>query len=248
MSYILDALRRADSERERGAVPSLHTMPAPAVVDDGDGDDDDTPRAKPWVWIAAGVSLGLLVPLAWQMFGRDDPPPSVALAPAPAAALPAAPPPALPPETAMTPAEPPSPPPLVDPAPARPATAPMHPAERHAAALEPPRAATKKGAPAETAAPAGENRTARPTPPPAKPASEGRIYAEHELPAEIRRDLPKVAVGGSIHSDNAADRILIINGGLYHEGDRLEPELTLDKIELKRAVLKFRGYRYAISY
>ena len=42
--------------------------------------------------------------------------------------------------------------------------------------------------------------------------------------------------------------MLIINGQIYHEGDKLSPELTLQQIQLRSAVLSFRGYRYAISY
>ena len=37
MSYILDALRRADAERERGAVPGLHAQPVPPVSADAAG-------------------------------------------------------------------------------------------------------------------------------------------------------------------------------------------------------------------
>ena len=33
MSYILDALRRADAERSRGAVPSLHAQGLPADLE-----------------------------------------------------------------------------------------------------------------------------------------------------------------------------------------------------------------------
>ena len=38
MSYILDALRRADAERERGAVPSLHAQQSSSLP------SDDEPR------------------------------------------------------------------------------------------------------------------------------------------------------------------------------------------------------------
>ena len=51
MSYILDALRRADAERERGAVPGLHSQPvaAPETI--------ATPARRRW-------PLGLAVALA----------------------------------------------------------------------------------------------------------------------------------------------------------------------------------------
>jgi len=57
-----------------------------------------------------------------------------------------------------------------------------------------------------------------------------------------------VAVGGASYSESPASRMLIINGQIYHEGDKLTPELTLQQIQLRNAVLSFRGYRYAISY
>ena len=43
MSYILEALRKADAERERGAVPDIHTQPLFAS-------DRDEPAARPrWI-------------------------------------------------------------------------------------------------------------------------------------------------------------------------------------------------------
>jgi general secretion pathway protein B len=68
------------------------------------------------------------------------------------------------------------------------------------------------------------------------------------LPDDIRRDLPKIAVGGSIYSDSSASRFVIVNGQLYHEGDSVAPDLVLQQIKLKSAVLVFRGYRYGITF
>ena len=45
-----------------------------------------------------------------------------------------------------------------------------------------------------------------------------------------------------------ANRILIINGQVLHEGDRIAPELVLEQIRLKAAVLAFKGFRYEITY
>jgi general secretion pathway protein B len=42
--------------------------------------------------------------------------------------------------------------------------------------------------------------------------------------------------------------MLIINGQVFHERDKLSPKLTLVQIKLKAAVLEFKGYRYSISY
>ena len=73
MSYILDALRRADAERERERdnVPGLHTQPAPVPH----ADDGRAGRAPAWVWPAAAVAVAAIAALAWLALGRDAAPP-----------------------------------------------------------------------------------------------------------------------------------------------------------------------------
>jgi general secretion pathway protein B len=79
-------------------------------------------------------------------------------------------------------------------------------------------------------------------------AAEPRVYQLSELPDEIRRELPTLAVGGAMYSQNPANRMLIVNGQTFHEGDKLAPNLSLEQIRLKSAVLEYKGYRYGISY
>ncbi|HEY9237278.1 MAG TPA: general secretion pathway protein GspB, partial [Burkholderiaceae bacterium] len=79
-------------------------------------------------------------------------------------------------------------------------------------------------------------------------ASANRVYAVNELPDDIRRQLPVITVGGSMYSSTPANRILIVNGQVLHEGDRIAPELVLQQIKVKAAVLAFRGYRYEIAF
>ncbi|HEY4958793.1 MAG TPA: general secretion pathway protein GspB, partial [Caldimonas sp.] len=78
--------------------------------------------------------------------------------------------------------------------------------------------------------------------------AETRIYAQAELPEEIRRDLPKVAINGSSYSGDAASRMVMINGQIFHEGDKLGGGLVLEKINRRSAVLSFKGYRYEIAF
>jgi len=228
MSYILDALRRADSERERGGVPGLHTQPMAANTDD----EGETPSRglRPWQWVAIGLAIGLAAMLAWQAAGPESaapelqatasPPAPVTLATAPAAA----PAPATAIAPAMAPAVAPSIAPTTGPvvaAAASPAIAPM----RHAAAA-PASAAAK----AHTEAPA-------PT----------RVNSLAELPADVRGALPPLAFGGSIYSDTPANRLLIVNGQLMREGDALGGNVTLEQIKPKAAVLNIRGQRYEVG-
>ena len=214
MSYILDALRKADAERDRGNVPGIHAQPS-----FGSALPTRTQAATtPWLWLAAGTLAVLIVgALAWYLIGPTR---SAGEAAAPAS---------RPTPIAAAPA---------------PAPAPVTP---------PPVQAT---APKPEAAPAV--RKPKPTPPPptpvtatadAKPAASGeKVYTLAELPDDIRRQLPAVSVGGSMYSPKAADRILIVNGQVLHEGDRIAPELTLQQIRMKAAVLSFKGYRYTIGF
>jgi general secretion pathway protein B len=94
MSYILDALRRAEAERERGQLPGLHTQP---VAISSTAPTPVGPRpVLPWMGVLA--ALLLLGTLLWWLLPRSTAHEPVVLAaspqvpPAPATALPAPPP------------------------------------------------------------------------------------------------------------------------------------------------------------
>lgn len=190
MSYILDALRRADAERERGAVPGIHAQQVPAPSPGSE--------SRPWVWPVAGVGLLLLAAIAWQWMGSADEPPPPAVV-------------ALPPP--------------------QPASAP-------------------RPAPAISLPPIVVSEAPRPRPAPAAstPAVQARVPTLQELPENIRGQIPAMTVGGSIYSPNAASRFLIINGQVFHEGHRITPDLVLEEIRLKAAVLSFKGQRFTMTF
>lgn len=224
MSYILDALRKADAERDRGNVPGIHAQPS-----FGDARPGGTPaKSRTAITIAlvgfaaaivivALAALGGLLP--WFFMSRGAPP-----APLPTAVVPA-----------------PAPAPVaVAPAPVTPSIAP--PIEAPKPRVEPAPIARKPKPPVAPAASAA-------VAPDAKPAATAeRVYALADLPDEIRRQLPNLAVGGSMYSTKPADRILIINGQVLHEGDAIAPGLVLQQIRLKAALLSFRDHRFTISF
>lgn len=92
MSYILDALRRAEAERGRGGVPGLHSqaVPVPGAVP-----VPERTAASPWLMASAGVAVAAVaVAGTWWVMQRPAPA-SVVVAAAPApAVVPAAPQPA----------------------------------------------------------------------------------------------------------------------------------------------------------
>lgn len=219
MSYILDALRKADAERERDPARGIHAQPAAG------GAPQASAGAPAWLWPASVIAAGVVgAGLIWQQRSAPVPVPApvrpVAIAVAPpvpaAAVLPPAPLPAPVPERPITKVV------------AAPAAAPA------ATPLAPPQAAAS--------APAAAARPAAPTP------AADRVHALAELPADVQRDLPKLAISGGVHSENAAQRMLVVGGQVLSEGAEVAPGVVLEQIRAGNAVLRFRGYRYSVGY
>jgi general secretion pathway protein B len=69
-----------------------------------------------------------------------------------------------------------------------------------------------------------------------------------DLSIGLQQSIPKLAVSGAMVSDDAASRILIINGLVLHEGEAVAPDLRLERIEHKAAVLNYKGTRFLLRY
>ena len=83
---------------------------------------------------------------------------------------------------------------------------------------------------------------------PVATAAADRVFNPPELPADVQGALPKLAITGGVYSENAAQRMLVVGGQVVNEGAELAPGVVLDQIRSRSAVLRFRGYRYAVSY
>jgi general secretion pathway protein B len=83
---------------------------------------------------------------------------------------------------------------------------------------------------------------------PAASTAPTRIYAQSELPDEVRRELPRIAVNGSSYSSDPASRMVMINGQIFHEGDSLGGGLALHRINRRSAVLTYRGWYYEVAF
>lgn len=201
MSYILDALRRADAERERDPARGIHAQPlaaAPAPA------SSPVPRSV-WgaVLVAAAVIAGYV---AWP---EDSPPP-----PAPVGR-----------DLVQQPAPTPAPAPV--------------PAAVVADSVSPP---------APPPQPVRVVREASPVAAKAPAPAPDRILAVAELPPDVQRDLPKLSISGGVHSENAAQRMLIVGGQVMSEGAELAPGVVLEQIRARNAVLRFRGFRYSVPF
>ena len=230
MSYILEALKKSQAERQLGELPSIH---APQVQLH-DGAASASARRTP-VWLAlGGVTVAVAAALLlWQPWQAD------AAAPAAAAVVPAvlaqavpAPLPVAAPPAAVAPA------PVAASVPPAATAAPVH----HARPVAEP----KQEAPGQAVSPP----VAAPAPaaPAPAPAAEESVPGMRDLPEPIQRQIPPVAIGGYIYSKNPADRLLLIDKVLRHEGEELAPGLVLEKLQPKAAIFSFKGYRYRVPY
>jgi general secretion pathway protein B len=208
MSYILDALRRADAERQQGQVPGLHAAPA--------GGASERPRAgRPaWVWLALAVLGVLAALLLWLWWPRPAAVPTVAST-APVALSP--------PRVSSAPE------PVVAALPIVVSAAPAPPADARAAE-------------ALTSAPGAVPASAA-----SKPAAAAvRSVPLAALPPDERRQLPPLVTGGSVWSDTAASRFVILDGQVLREGDAVAAGLVLERIERKAAVLRWKEQRLEV--
>jgi general secretion pathway protein B len=230
MSYILDALRKADAQRERDSSRGIHAHPTPPGVGANNG-----PRPV-WLWGGIGALVVVVAASAWYM-SKGKPPAGPVLTAQPSIPKPpklqadAAP--------AVMPAPPP-PPPVVAGVPPVTGARVITPPSRPRTEMPMP----QMGGMAPRPSPPPPVQTAVQAPVQAPPAQATVPSAVAGLPP----DAPRVAISGGVFSPNPAQRMLIVGGQVFNEGSEIAPGLTIDEIKPRTAVLKFRGARYTVSY
>jgi len=254
MSYILDALKKADREREQGQVPGLNAQPAHGTDAEAAAPSSGLP---PMVWAGVGMALTLVGLLAWQHWPVTSPAreatqtapgdgQAAATTPAGRERLAVAP---MAAGATPRPTQRPAPSPTTDDGvrmqvdgagergsrAAQPVLSVPGPGRANATGLSP-QATAREPATTTTEAQAAPAR------------STGSLPQLSDLPESFRRDMPALQVGGAMYSPNAAQRMLVLNGQVFHEGDHPENGLKLEEIRLKSAVMSFRGQRFELQY
>lgn len=221
MSYILDALKRADAERERGQVPGLHSQAGRTPVPPDAARSPDrrqTDGRRLWMIALALLAIGVFAAMLWRERGT---PTATELPPAPA--VPAA--------VAVSPATPTAPPPalaVTAPAPpVAPILAPPPPAPSAEQAATPPVAVATPAVPQKAASP---------------------VIRFADLSTAQRTQLPPLNISGASYSENPAHRLLIVNGQVVQEGQAVAPGLLLEQIGAREAVLNQHGLRFSVGY
>jgi general secretion pathway protein B len=206
MSYILEALKKAQAERQLGNAPTIHAVPVGAAPLEPAG-----ARRRPlWLALAAVGLAAVVAVLAWPTRTPDVKPAVVVVAPVPA------------PVVAVT-----TPPPL---------------------AVVPPSAPMPVPVPVPVPKPVAVRPVPAPVPLPPPAPEEEKLQSLRDLPEAIQRSVPPITFGGYMYSKNPADRLLLIDKTLRHEGEEVAPGLVLEKLLPKAAVMNFKGYRYRVPY
>jgi general secretion pathway protein B len=229
MSYILEALRKADQEREFGAVPGLATP-----------HETDRPgtRSRRWPWVIAVLLSVNVVLVALLLVKRD------AEAPHPALAAP---------ERQQTGADD----PLVQalertredgtsPAPSSDRAAPT---ENRPTFSTGELAASPRPVDSLILEPLSQPENAAETQVETVAAASDtqQLQSWYELPQDFRMRISLPRLDLHVYSDNPQNRFILVKLKKYHEGETLESGLVLEEILPDGMVMHYRGERFFVE-
>ncbi len=234
MSYILDALQRADAERERGGVPGLHARQVVATA----LPQSAATRWGFWWLVTAIVAMAILAGGFWLTRA-----PAVATAPPIVDTLA--------PREVVVALSAPRPTPVPAPIAAPVVTAPV--TLTASSALDSPLAKVR---PVSPQLPVVQTPMVTAKPAPSVAASSHAITAPPaiavpwfaDLPADLRQHIPKLTITGTVYSENPAQRLLVVNGQVLTQGSEVAPELSLAEIHPTNSDFIFRGTRFRVAH
>ena len=221
MSFILDALKKSEIERQRQSVPGLM---------------DTTPvrrRNRLPVWaIALGALLGVNLLVLTFVLTRKSAPATHASQPAHA------------PSIAEVSAEPPNHFSPLDPAPVFAPEIPV------AALASPSSVQTQPSRAVSTSAPAAVHRVRHPDPlltePDAGPESHEVLPSMSEISLTGSQALPELHLDVHVYATKPSERFVYINMRKYHEGATLQEGPAVERIRRDGVVLNYQGLRFIL--
>lgn len=69
-----------------------------------------------------------------------------------------------------------------------------------------------------------------------------------ELPQDLRSQIPKITITGSVYSDSPAQRLLLVNNLVLAQGAQVASDLTLEEIQRRSSVFNFKGTRFRVMH
>lgn len=229
MSYILDALKKVDQEREFGAVPGLAT---PHEV------DHPRPRLFRWRWVIAALLSVNVVLVAVLLVKRDTEAPEMA---------------PVTPEWQQAKADD----PLVQPGRQAREGRPGQALTPGGTALPQNEQAFSIGELAASPKPLNSPNSESPLQPEdsvemrpetVAPASgTSQLQSWYELPQEFRMRLSLPRLDLHVYSEDPQSRFILVNLKKFREGETLESGLLLEEIVPEGMVMRYRGERFMVE-
>jgi general secretion pathway protein B len=219
MSFILDALKKSESERSRQTGPVLMDVRIAAPKR----------RLPAWIWVIGGVLIANLALLGFLLLRKPSPRATAAATPTVTAAVPAA--------STAAPALPAPAMPIAAPPPAVDATIP--PATITPVLQTPAATALPLTAPAFVPEPA-------PTQTAASAIDDTRLPTAQDL-AVAGITLPNLQLNLHVYDTNPANRYVLLNGVRLHEGEFTAEGIKLERITATGLVLESNGRRFRLS-
>lgn len=222
MSYILEALKKSDQQRQRGTTPTLQAVQVAAAA---------PKRPLPvYYGLLAAVLLGAGVTIGWLRPWQPEQPHA---------------------ETEPITAKPPTPiPQQVAPVPLTTSPempgkkAPEFPAPNPTPAVQFALEVNAMQPGTGAAAPMPEKNMPEKPSSPAEVAHEQRAIPVGELPLHIQQEIPAMAVQLHAYSNNSNESLVSINSIRLREGGSLTPELRLEQITPDGMIFSYKGYRF----
>jgi general secretion pathway protein B len=219
MSYILDALKKSDQERQQGTLPHLHSAHGP-LLQNRDSSSILKQQYIPWL-VFGGVfllviSLGILFFQYRQVVAERE-------------------------ITKATETTPPSTEPQIsqEPDPAQPST---RTGENNASSTPQVMIRDQNEVPVSITVQAPpEPSTVIDT------TAQSDLPLLKDLPAIVQAEIPNLEYAGHTYSQNPSQRMIIINGKILREGNLIAPNIYLREITWEGLIIESNGTRFRVQ-
>lgn len=239
MSFILDALRKSDQQRQRSATPTLTSAQAPAL--------EARQPALWWYGLIAAVLVAAGIFIGWMQKTPAEPsaqavPPIIGKSVDTKAAT------SIPSSPSAEPVRKPEPGPtsreplVTTAAPAAPAPSPPQVVQAKPATPAVPAPASTASSPREVITPSKPDNSVPPDSP-----KESPVLLFSELPPNVQQEIPRMSILAHSYSSKPKSRFVFINDRMVHEDESPAPGLKLEQITPDGMIFSYRGYRFRRS-
>jgi len=80
-----------------------------------------------------------------------------------------------------------------------------------------------------------------------KTVPDNKIYAISELPDTVRQELPAITISTHIYSSDKSERLAAISGHIGREGQEVMTGIMLESITPDGVILRYQGYRFRVG-